>query len=40
MEAFNAFAVATFGPAGPMVMIAGLGVLLMLLASTWYREGR
>jgi tight adherence protein C len=32
MEAFNSFAVATFGPAGPMIIIAGLGVLLLLLA--------
>ncbi|SHH85661.1 type II secretion system F family protein [Marivita hallyeonensis] len=32
MEAFNQFAVNMFGPAGPMIVIAGLGALLLVLA--------
>ena len=32
MQAFNQFAYNLLGPAGPMIMIAGLGVLLLLLA--------
>ncbi|OSQ51639.1 type II secretion system F family protein [Marivita geojedonensis] len=32
MQAFNQFAVDLLGPAGPMILIAGLGVLLLILA--------
>ena len=32
MQAFNQFAVNLLGPAGPMILIAGLGVLLLVLA--------
>lgn len=32
MQAFNEFATSLFGPAGPMIVIAGLGILLLVLA--------
>src|SRR6056297_103891 len=40
MQAFTAFAVNMFGPAGPMMIIAGLGVMLLLLAIPMFFASR